>query len=192
MMQGPDAAKEFVNDYLKQDLPGRLIKYRNHWNAHDQLPDPKGYAKEEPTVINATPFIVTMINSTKSIRRGDYDGKLNPQYEVRYNARTYVWVINKKQSTCTQIRDRYITVLRTALLDHPCLVHFANSQNTETKVDESTMVEQFSTTDPGPKADGYICAGYVEYDITLWETVSRDLLGTVDDISIGHILFSES
>jgi len=31
LMHGPQFAKEYVNEYLKREIPKRLVKYRNGW-----------------------------------------------------------------------------------------------------------------------------------------------------------------
>ena len=41
MMQGPRLAKNYVTNYLANDMPSRLVGYRNEWNlSSSQLPDP--------------------------------------------------------------------------------------------------------------------------------------------------------
>ena len=40
-MYGPQFAKNFVNEYLKLEIPKRLVKYRNYWNvSNEDMPDP--------------------------------------------------------------------------------------------------------------------------------------------------------
>ncbi len=56
LMNGSHFAKQFVTDYLKQDMPIRLIRYRNGWNLDSTaLPDPQQYISYEPLAIDEWP-----------------------------------------------------------------------------------------------------------------------------------------
>lgn len=189
MMQGAAAAKQFVNEYLAQDMPARLVSYRNHWlTDEDSLPDPLLYLTYEPVALDHWPTIITVAISTADLTRVDYDMSMNPQYRVRYNMRTYIWVRADGSEQCTLMRDNLTTVVRSALLDHASLQVYEGSAPSasaacEVKVDEGTMREEFSDLTL-IKGDRVLAGAYVAYDINLTETVTRKTLGEVADFDI--------
>jgi len=183
MMQGAAAAKQFVNEYLAQDLPSRLITYRNHWQTdEDSLPDPLLYLTYEPVALDHWPTVITLAIATADITRTDYDFNLNPEYRVRYNMRTYVWVKADGSDVCTLMRDNMTTVVRSALLDHASL-QAADTQGCEVRVDEGTMREEFSDLTL-IKGERVLAGAYVAYDITLNESVTRQNIGSLDVFDI--------
>lgn len=171
-MQGPDAAKGFVTEYLKADLPLRLQMYRNAWNVDDEhLALPKAFLGYEPVAIDTWPSVHTITTQTKSFVRVDYELDGDPIYRVTYAMRTYVWARGDNSEECTLRRDRLTTAVRSALLDYPCLVH-ADAQNREVRVDEGTMREEFSDLTP-LKGERMMAGSYISYDLSLHEVVSR-------------------
>lgn len=187
MMQGPWSAKKFVNDYLKADLPERLIEYRNHWNLDDdKLPSPTVFHAFEPaSLLNDTddyPVCYTVILTTRSMERVDYGNNLDPHYRVTYQARTYVWDLQESEYLVTQTRDNLLTVVRTAMLDHQCLVH-ADELHREVKVDEGSFQEEYSDIQP-MNMGMWLAGGYLDYNITLNEVVTRREIGTVEEVRV--------
>ena len=183
MMQGAAAAKRYVNKYLESDLPSRLITYRNHLQLdEDSLPEPLLYLNYEPVALDHWPTVITMAISTADMSRIDYDWDLNPEYRVRYNMRTYVWVKADGSELCTEIRDNLTMVLRSALLDHPCLEAYAND-NGPVIIDEGTMREEFSDLTL-IKGDRVLAGAYLSYDITLDETITRQNIGELTEIGL--------
>lgn len=172
MMQGASAVKTFVTEYLAQDLPARLRSYRNALNLdEDSLPEPLLYLNYEPIALDHWPTIITIALSTASITRTDYDASLNPEYRVRYNMRTYVWVKADGSQECTTMRDNLTMVVRSALLDHPMLNAYDDGCHS-VLIDEGTMREEFSDLTL-IKGERVLAGGYVAYDINLDETVNR-------------------
>ena len=122
MMSGSRLAKQFVTNYLAADLPSRLVAYRNHWNlSASQLPDPRLYVSHEPFQLDRWPTIITIVMSTDSINRTAYTSAFDPDLQVVYDMRTYVWVRDAGAQTVTDQRDNLTTVVREALMDHPSL-----------------------------------------------------------------------
>lgn len=190
MMQGAAAAKQFVNEYLAQDLPSRLVTYRNHWKTdEDSLPDPLLYLTYEPVALDHWPTIITLAIATADITRTDYDFNLNPEYRVRYNMRTYVWVKADGSDVCTLMRDNMTTVVRSALLDHASL-EAADSENCQVRVDEGTMREEFSDLTL-IKGERVLAGAYVAYDITLNESVTRQPVGTLNEFDIDGMTLAQ-
>lgn len=183
MMKGAWAAKTFVTDYLTADLPRRLLKYRNEWQVDDDvLGEPQRLERFEPSVIDRWPMVNTVVVSTKSMSRVDYDASLNPEYRVTYVCRTYAWTRGDDAETTCMSRDMMIAVLREALLDYPCL-RAADALGRNVAIEEDSMREEFSELSP-LKGDRFIAGGYVGYDLSLNETVERLPLGTLDEVRV--------
>lgn len=184
MMQGAAAAKRFVTEYLASDLPSRLRQYRNHLNLdEDSLPEPLLYLNYEPVALDHWPTIITVALSTAELVRDDYDFNMNPEYRVRYNMRTYVWVKADGSQECTLMRDNLTMVLRSALLDYPCLKAFDDTNNHSVMIDEGTMREEYSDLTL-IKGERVLAGAYVAYDLSLDEWITRSNIGTLDEIMI--------
>lgn len=183
LMFGAHYAKQYVNNYLKTDIPVRIIDYRNGWNLDDAtLPTPVSFFIYEPIGLDSWPSIITVAMSTNRMERIGYDGA-NPLYRVNYTMRTYVWVRDIGSEEATLMRDRLTTVVRSALLDYPCM-KATDPQNTfKATIDESTMQEQFSDLTL-LKGDRVLAGAYLSYDLAIDEVVDRRPLGTVSQIDL--------
>lgn len=191
-MQGAHAAKTFVNNYLKSDLPRRVDDYRyarreeGEWYLDDAtLPTPadENFLIYEPIALDAWPTIITLAMSTTSMSRTDYTPIMDPLYRVIYNMRTYVWVRTEGSEEATLMRDRLTTVLRSSLLDHPCLRANDPDQYLEVMIDEGTMREEFSDLTL-LKGDRVLAGAYISYDLAINERITRKPLGTLTDIDV--------
>lgn len=179
-MQGPHQAKYFVNSYLEQDMPGRLIKYRNSWNLDDEeLPEPLKYLAYEPVAIDHWPTLITVAISMNGLERKAYTGAFDPQFHVAYLMRTYIWVKDDNSELCTAKRDRLTTVLRSALLDTPSLNQCAENDNVYAMIDESTIREEYSDLTL-IKGERVMAGAYLGYTLTINETSTLATLGAVD------------
>ena len=182
-MQGSYKAKNFVNNYLQGDLPGRLVKYRNAWNLDDEnLPDPTKYLVYEPIAIDHWPTIITVAISMTGLERDDYTGILDPMYFVNYSMRTYVWVKDDNSEECTAKRDRLTTVLRASLLDSPSLSLCGSSDNLDVQVDESSIREEYSDLTL-LKGERMMAGAYLSYNLRINEVVRVDTIGTVSEVT---------
>jgi len=180
-MHGAQFAKQYINNYLKLDIPVRLIEYRNGWNlSSTDLPTPEEFITYEPLALDSWPTIITIAISTNRLERIGY-GNADPLYRVEYQMRTYVWVRAEGSQECTEMRDRLTTVVRSALLDYPCLKATDPNDFFRIMIDESSMREEFSDLTL-LKGDRMLAGSYVAYNIQLDEIVSRKSLGTVDEI----------
>lgn len=183
LMYGAQFAKDFVNSYLKNDIPVRIIDYRNGWNADDaQLPFPATYLTYEPIALDEWPTIITVVMSTNNIERIGYSG-LNPLYRVNYTMRTYVWVRDVGSQEATIMRDRFTTIVRSALLDYPCLKAVDPQDNFRIQIDEGSMQEQFSDLTL-LKGDRVLAGAYISYDLSIDEVLDRKPLGTANTIEV--------
>lgn len=181
LMHGAQFAKQYINNYLKLDIPVRLIEYRNGWNlSSTDLPTPEEFITYEPLALDSWPTIITIAISTNRLERIGY-GNADPLYRVEYQMRTYVWVRAEGSQECTEMRDRLTTVVRSALLDYPCLKATDPNDFFRIMIDESSMREEFSDLTL-LKGDRMLAGSYVAYNIQLDEIVSRKSLGTVDEI----------
>ena len=176
LMQGPQFAKQYVNDFLQDDMPTRLTRYRNGWNVDDYtLPDPELYLTYEPIALDHWPTIITVAISTNSFERQGYIDKTNPIYRVSYSMRTYIWVKTEGSEEVTIMRDRLTTATRSALLDHPSLLQCDSTQMVDPRIDESTIREEYSDLTL-IKGDRVLAGAYLGYDLTLNEIVYRQPL----------------
>lgn len=183
VMHGPYFAKKYVTDYLSNDLPQRLVEYRNAWNLDDiTLPNPIKYLNYEPIALDEWPTIITVAISTGSMERIDYD-RSHPLYRVSYNMRTYVWVRTEGSEETTDMRDRLTTVVRSALLDRPCLRAVDTRNTFQAMIEESSMREEFSDLTL-LKGDRVLAGAYVAYDMQINEIVMRAPIGTVQQIDL--------
>lgn len=67
LMYGAHFAKDYVTSFLQDDLPTRLLRYRNGWNLDDNsLPNPETYTSYEPLALDAWPTIITVAINAKS------------------------------------------------------------------------------------------------------------------------------
>lgn len=184
LMQGPQFAKKYVTDYLQQDIPSRLIRYRNGWNVDDYtLPDPLLYLTYEPIALDHWPTVITVVISTNSFDRIGMDPAGNPEYRVSYAMRTYVWVKTEGSDEVTWMRDRLTTVLRSALLDHPGLNQCDTTGSVDPMMDESSLREEYSDLTL-IKGDRVLAGAYLGYDLTLNETVYRQPIGQLAEVDL--------
>lgn len=186
-MQGPQFAKQYVSDFLQNDMPSRLTRYRNGWNVDDYtLPDPELYLTYEPIALDHWPTIITVVISTNSFERQGYLDKTNPIYRVSYAMRTYVWVKTEGSEEVTTMRDRLTTVARSAILDYPSLMRCDVNEVVDARIDESTIREEYSDLTL-IKGDRVLAGAYLGYDLTLNEVVYRQpvsqVLGTDIDVN---------
>lgn len=185
MMQGARKAKDFVNDYLKQDLPTRLVRYRNEWHLDDRaLPEPEQYLTYEPLALDAWPTLITMATSTVSIQRlGFDDNAIDPLFRVAYSMRTYLWCRADDSDDVTRMRDDLTTVLRSALLDRLSLTKLNEVCSCNALIDDTTMREEFSDLTP-LKGDRMLAGSYLSYTIHVNETSTGVAIAPVDSIGL--------
>jgi hypothetical protein len=183
LMHGPQFAKSYVNEYLKTDIPSRIVSYRNGWNVDDiTLPDPVDYFIHEPLAMDNWPTLITVAISTNRLNRIGHDGS-DPLYRVDYSMRTYVWVRAGGAEEATIMRDRLTTVIRSALLDKPCLNAYDARNSFQAMIDESTMREEFSDLTL-LKGDRFLAGSYVAYTMQIDEIVSREAIGEVAEFDL--------
>jgi len=181
LMHGAQYSKKFINDYLTTDIPTRIVDYRNGWNlSSDGLPVPEKFITYEPLALDSWPTVITIAISTNRLERIGY-GNADPLYRVEYQMRTYVWVRAEGSQECTEMRDRLTTVVRSALLDYPCLKAVDPNDFFRIMIDETSMREEFSDLTL-LKGDRMLAGSYIAYNIQMDEIVSRKSLGVVDEI----------
>jgi len=184
LMNGAHAAKSYVNEYLTTDIPVRLITYRNGWNLDStKLPDPEQYLVHEPLAIDGWPSIVTLVLSTNQMQRIGFENN-NPIYRVSYSMRTYVWIRTEGSQECSLMRDRMITVVRSSILDYPCLKAFDSRSNFRILIDEGTIREEFSDTTL-LKGERYMAGAFLGYTLEIDEVVERLDVGTIATFDFG-------
>ena len=183
LMNGSHFAKAYVNDYLKTDIPIRLVDYRNGWQVDDiNLPTPETFITYEPLAIDAWPTVITVATSTSKFDRIGHAGS-DPLYRVTYQMRTYIWVRTDGNEEVTMMRDRLATVVRAALLDYPCLKTYDERTSFKAMIDEGTMSEEFSDISL-LKGDRAMAGAYLGYTLEIDEVISRKSIGTVTSIEL--------
>jgi len=183
LMNGAHFAKKYVNDYLKQDIPLRLIRYRNGWNLDStDLPDPEEYIAYEPQAIDAWPTVITVAVSMNGLSRIGFV-EADPLYRVSYSMRTYTWVRTEGNAEATVMRDRLTTVVRSALLDYPCLKAYDVRTSFRAIIDESSIREDYSDITL-LKGDRMMAGSYISYTLDIDEVVTREPIGVVQQIDI--------
>jgi len=183
LMHGAHFAKDYVSTYLQNDLPTRINRYRNGWNiSSTELPTPAKFFSYEPLALDVWPTIITVAISTTGFERMGFDGP-NPLYRVNYAMRTYVWCRAVGPEEATIARDRLTSVVRSALLDYPCLQAKDPRQSFQVIVDENSMREEFSEITL-LKGDRVLCGGYVGYTLGINEVVTRQDIGEISEIEL--------
>ena len=97
--------------------------------------------------------------------------------------RTYAWVRANGSEEVTLMRDRLTTVVRSALLDYPCLNANKPEYYLEVLIDEGTLREEYSDLTL-IKGDRVLAGSYISYDLTVVERITRQPLGEVDTFEI--------
>jgi hypothetical protein len=183
LMHGPHFAKAYVNDYLKIDIPVRIVSYRNGWQVDDiNLPTPVDYFIHEPLAMDHWPTIITVAISTNRFDRIGYDTH-DPLYRVTYAMRTYVWVRDEGAEQATIMRDRLTTVIRAALLDYQCLKAYDKRTSFRAMIDESTLREEFSDLTL-LMGDRFLSGSYIAYNLEIDEVVAREDIGHLQEIDL--------
>jgi hypothetical protein len=177
MMSGPRLAKSYVSNYLANDLPPRLITYRNHWNlSESQLPDPRKILTYEPFALDTWPTLISLVINTRSVEREGYEYDYDPNFRVTYEMRTYVWTRANGAETVTEQRDNLTTVVRESLMDGSSLSSYDSAVPCYPKVNESTIREEFSDLTL-IKGERLLAGSYVAYDLSLEEIIDHTPVG---------------
>jgi len=183
LMHGAYYAKKYVNDYLEQDIPIRLITYRNGWNLDSTaLPDPERYIPYEPLAIDHWPTLITVAIGMSGLSRIGFDGP-DPLYRVTYNMRTYTWVRAEGSEHTTEMRDRLTTVVRSALLDYPCLKAYDSRTSFRAIIEESSIREEYSDITL-LKGERMMAGSYISFTLDIDEVVTREQIGIANEIQI--------
>jgi hypothetical protein len=183
LMHGAQFAKQYVNDYLKTDIPTRLVDYRNGWGLDSTvLPAPELFLVHEPIAIDHWPTVITVAISTNRFERlgmvSHGTSARNPEYRVVYTMRTYIWSRTEGSESTTIMRDRLTTVIRSALLDRPCLKATDTRDTWQAEIDEGSMREEFSDLTL-LKGDRVMAGAYIGYEMSINEVVARADIGVV-------------
>jgi hypothetical protein len=184
LMHGAQWAKYYVNRYLTADLPSRINRYRSGWNLDsNELPTPEFFLTYEPIALDHWPTIITVCISTSPFERMMQGSQGDPLYRVTYSMRTYVWAKTEGSEAVTLLRDRLTTVLRSALMDRPCLTQYDSDTEADIYIDESSLREEFSDLTL-IKGDRVLAGAYLGYDLVLNEVIYRDQIAAITGYDI--------
>jgi hypothetical protein len=81
------------------------------------------------------------------------------------------------------MRDRLAAVLRSSLLDYPCLKAYDERTSFRAQIDESTLSEEFSDLTL-LKGDRMMAGAYLGYTLEIDEVLQRKPIGTVEEIQV--------
>lgn len=184
LMHGAQWAKYYVNQYLTADLPSRINRYRSGWNLDsNELPTPEFFLTYEPIALDHWPTIITVCISTSPFERMMQGRQGDPLYRVTYSMRTYIWAKTEGSEAVTLLRDRLTTVLRSALMDRPCLTQYDSDTEADIFIDESSLREEFSDLTL-IKGDRVLAGAYLGYDLILNEVIYRDQIAAITGYDI--------
>ena len=184
LMHGAQWAKYYVNKYLTADLPNRINRYRSGWNLDsNELPTPEFFLTYEPIALDHWPTIITVCISTSPFERMMQGRQGDPLYRVTYSMRTYIWAKTEGSEAVTLLRDRLTTVLRSALMDRPCLTQYDSDTEADIFIDESSLREEFSDLTL-IKGDRVLAGAYLGYDLILNEVIYRDQIAAITGYDI--------
>lgn len=184
LMHGAQWAKYYVNQYLTSDLPNRINRYRSGWNLDsNELPTPEFFLTYEPIALDHWPTIITVCISTSPFERMMQGRQGDPLYRVTYSMRTYIWAKTEGSEAVTLLRDRLTTVLRSALMDRPCLTQYDSDTEADIFIDESSLREEFSDLTL-IKGDRVLAGAYLGYDLILNEVIYRDQIAAITGYDI--------
>lgn len=190
LMHGAQFTKKYVTDYLQVDIPSRIVSYRNGWAVDSEsLPTPEKFLTYEPLALDVWPTVITVAISTNKLERIGFD-KSDPIYRVEYQMRTYVWVRSNGSEEATTMRDRLTTVIRSALLDYPCLKAYDERESFRVSIDESSMREEFSDLTL-LKGDRVLAGSYIAYVMQIDEVVSREDIAETAVIEVEYHAINE-
>ena len=186
LMHGAQWAKYYVNKYLTADLPNRINRYRSGWNLDsNELPTPEFFLTYEPIALDHWPTIITVCISTSPFERMMQGSQGDPLYRVTYSMRTYIWAKTEGSEAVTLLRDRLTTVLRSALMDRPCLTQYDSDTEADIFIDESSLREEFSDLTL-IKGDRVLAGAYLGYDLILNEVIYRDQIAAITGYDIDN------
>jgi hypothetical protein len=124
----------------------------------------------------------TMVLGSTDLVRSDYDFEENPKYEVRYNMRTYIWARAVGNLEVSDLRDNLTTVVMDALIDLPAVSSYnATQPDCSGVIDEGSIRVEFSDIFL-LKGERMTSAAYIQYEIVMTETITRDPYGVVSSV----------
>lgn len=190
-MEGPDLAISLVNNHLKWDLPLRFPTIIEQHNLDESyLLQPAEYYAYEPALLENWPtFVTNVMRTSKVASYGEFsDDYAQHLFDVTYMMRTYGWV--RYDTVEDAVRMRYFTAMavREALIDRPYLHPSPPDEAPYAKLDVFSIREEFS--DPvhdDTINEHYIAAFFLEYNVTLTETLYRMPLGILTEPQVDVI-----
>jgi hypothetical protein len=178
-MRGPRGVRHAMSDFLRLELPRRIVACRAAWGLDDDaLPIPvskpddaraDAYFEREPKAIDRWPLIA--VTSGRRTQKGvDFDDDGSPVYRATYPVRVYSWVRHEGFDATQDMRDDMATAIQIALLSHVDL----HSPGARLSIVPASMVVDFSDVSP-VKGDRFVAGSYVGLDVNATETLTDRL-----------------
>lgn len=184
-MRGWDYVLQTVAGELQDRTPAKLLALRKRLGPEagpltkDELPDPLLYTTEERAAlpINDWPAIVVTAQAKGNVRAVDISATGGPVYQADYLVRVYVWARGKSYAHANRIRNRLSLGLTELLNEAPTLGQDAF------RVNPLSMTERPAET-VRDKSQRSIAATYLEFAVTIEETVEVEGIGLIETSEI--------
>lgn len=189
LLRGATAVRRVVAGYLEATVPDVVAQARADWHLDaQQLPLPVAYDAYEPYALDRWPLLGVTVAQAGKFDRIDYHPDMSQRYLAQYTVRVYTWVrtpvdendiaLEPEYGETIRLRDDLAACVRSSLLASGCL-----GQPQSVLFDESSLVEEYSDTDP-VKGNRFIAGVIHTFSMTYDESVPIPSIGTVDSIIV--------
>lgn len=186
-MLGWQAVLDGLAEFYEAEMPGKLVALRARLGVEGPLTekDLKDFqliTTEERATLPLNRWPAMLIESIRKARvRGiDVAPGGGPIYTADYRVRVYLWVREAGYAPATQARNR-LALAATELLFENLTLGIPGF-----RVDPFSLTEQPAET-VQDRSKRSIAATYLEFDVTIEETVEVEGLGTVESGSVDVI-----
>lgn len=180
-MLGWQVALDAVAGFLEDEMPAKLVELRNRLGEPegplpiDELPDPQEYTTEERAAlpVNKWPTILVTAQRKRTGGQVDISSTGGPTFRNTYRLRLYIWARAQGYAQVNRIRNR-LSLAVTELLSATTTLDRADMA-----VDPLTLEERPAET-VQDRSRRSIAATWLEFEVTIEETVVVEGLGVVD------------
>lgn len=192
IMRGATYVREAIAQYLESNIPAIIDRARDDWGLDEyELPYPVSYREYEPYALDRYPLIGINVTSAGNFNRVDYDLTMSEKYLTNYTVRLFTWVrtpldgaeqtLKPEYNQTIRLRDDMAAIVRAAILLSPSI------NNLTVLWDEDTLSEEYSEITP-VKGDRFVAGVIHNFDLQVDESLSRNILGDADNISIDPVV----
>jgi hypothetical protein len=178
-MLGPSNALELVASYLEAEASAKLEELRERLGQDGpltkaELRDFQLITTEDRAQVPIAdyPAIVSVLRAHDVVRRVDIADTGGEVFAMRYVVRLYLWARGKTYAGTTRARNRYALAVTELLLERLSLGQDGVRIHPETMVGRPAEGAR-------DKSGRSIAATYIEFAVTIDETVEVETLGTI-------------